>query len=381
VYGLLLNFCSGFGQTFFVSLFVPSLRESFTLTEGDFGLYYSLLTLTSATLLPKVSQLLERLDWRWAASTILGVLAISAMTLSQSQTVMFAILGLFGLRLFGQGLSSHISSVAIVKSIPVYRATALSIASLGYPLSEAFLPYIAYFTLAAYGWHSSWMYFSFACLGLMPFFFLLGREMERLPEASESKKNTDVHVPINEILKDRVFLKYLPASLCAPFYATGIFLYQTSISELKGWETQTLSFGFAAFAITRLVFSLVGGPIIDKHGAQKVYPFFLMPFMAGVLVLALVSQAWAAWAFMILVGISVGSSASLKSALWSELYGAELHGRYRSISTSFMVFSTSISPLLFGYLFENNVSLKAILLTCAATVAVSAWIARPKLKA
>ncbi len=378
VYGLLLNFCSGFGQTFFVSLFVPSFRDSFSLSAGDFGLYYSSLTLTSAFLLPKMSHVLEKLNWRWSASLILFVLSLAAFTLSVSTTVWFAIIGLFGLRLFGQGLSSHISAVAIVKTIPVYRATALSVSSLGYPLSEAFLPFVAFLALAQYGWHTSWTYFSIACASLIPFFFLLGREMEKLPKDEHEAHHSQANIPLKKIIKDPVFMKYLPASLCAPFYATGIFLYQTSISELKGWNSQTLSFGFAAFAITRLVFSLIGGPVIDKYTAEKIYPYFLMPMMSGILVLAFVPYSWAAWAFMILMGISIGGSASLKSALWSELFGAHLHGRYRSVSASFMVFSTSISPLLFGFLFDRNISLQLILATSAATIALSAWIARPK---
>lgn len=377
VFGLLLNFCSGFGQTFFVSLFVPSLRETYSLTEGDFGLYYSLLTLTSALMLPKASAILEKLSWRLSGSVILLALALSAFSLSISTSIFMAVLSIFGLRLFGQGLSSHMSSVAIVKSVPMYKATALSLASLGYPLSEAFLPFVAFFTLSTYGWQASWGYFTIAALGLVPFFFLLGREIEKLPKALDKNSKPDTHIPALQIIKDPIFLKYLPASLCAPFYATGIFLYQTSISELKGWNPQTLSFGFAAFAITRLVFSLVGGPIIDKHGARKIFPIFLIPMMLGIFVLAFATAPWAAWAFMILMGISIGSSTSLKSALWSELYGAELHGRYRSMSASFMVFSTSISPLLFGFLFEKGISLQLILTVSAFSIALSSWIARP----
>jgi len=377
VFGLFLNFFSGYGQTFFISVFVPGFMATFALSEAKFGTYYSALTLVSAFILPKSSEFFESLKWRFSGTLLLAALAVSALLLSNADSLWIMVLAIFGLRHFGQGLSSHVSSVVIVKKVTHLRATALSIASLGFPLSEALLPVLAAFMLTTMSWAQTWEKMFFIALGLMPFFFLLGRYLEEYKTKSNDEAEVKaVKLSFIKVIKNRQFLKYLPASICAPFFATGIFLFQTSFSKMKGWDPNTLSIGFTAFALTRLLFSLIGGPIIDKYKATKVYPYLMIPMFLGMLVLGFVSSPIAGWIFMIAMGMTLGASAPLKSALWTELFGPELHGRYRSISASFAVFSTSISPILFGYLIEVGTSPQVILSSAALAVFLSAWLAK-----
>jgi hypothetical protein len=82
VYSLVLNFVSGFGQTFFIFIFVPGILLRFHLSEASFGLYYSGLTLVSALTLPASSRLMESLSWRYSSLFVLLLMATSALLLS-----------------------------------------------------------------------------------------------------------------------------------------------------------------------------------------------------------------------------------------------------------------------------------------------------------
>lgn len=75
-YGLVLTFFSNFGQTFFISLFVPSLLRDFALAETTFAALYSGATLASAACLPFLGARIDKVALRpYTSAIVLGLLA------------------------------------------------------------------------------------------------------------------------------------------------------------------------------------------------------------------------------------------------------------------------------------------------------------------
>ncbi len=370
IFSLLLNFVSCFGQTFFISLFVVHFLKKYQISAAQFGLYYSILTLTGGLLIPQIAKHMEALAWRSVAMVIPIVLASSALLLSQSNQLPTFILALFGLRLFGQGISGHMSAVCVVKNISESRGSALSLSSIGYPMSEALMPGLCFLMLQKIGLEKTWMLFSAFLFLITPLFFFLALKIKNTSGVATQEKT----VPIKEVLRDRVFLKYLPAVLCAPFFMTGIFLYQSSLSEMKNWPLEHLSLALSGFALSRFLFSLFSGPLIDRIGARKLFSFYLLPLTTALIILATMNQTWVSWVFMFIAGVSIGISGPIKSGLWTEIYGPQLHGRYRSVSSSFMVFSTAAAPFIFGMLIENGVGIKPMLLGSAFIIILASLL-------
>ena len=48
LFGFLMTFCSSFGQTFFLGIFNPLIREDLNLSHSEFGGIYSIATLVSS---------------------------------------------------------------------------------------------------------------------------------------------------------------------------------------------------------------------------------------------------------------------------------------------------------------------------------------------
>ena len=73
--------------------------------------------------------------------------------------------------------------------------------------------------------------------------------------------------------------------------------------------------------------------------------------------------------YMGLTGITVGMRITIGGAVWAEIYGVENLGAIRSLATSFMVVSTALSPVVFGWLIDYGVSVESIALMCLAFAA------------
>ena len=73
-----------------------------------------------------------------------------------AHAVEWMIVVLFVLRLSGQGLMAHISQTSAARHFHADRGKALSVVSLGFPLSEAIVPTITVAAIALTGWRTTW---------------------------------------------------------------------------------------------------------------------------------------------------------------------------------------------------------------------------------
>ena len=135
-FGFLMCFCSSFGQTYFIALFGGEIRQTFGLSDGEFGAIYSTGTLASAAVLVWLGRLIDRVPLNaFAAATLLGLALLClfmgfAGALAGAWGAVALFPAIFGLRLFGQGLSSHTAIVTMGRSFHAERGRAVSLASL-----------------------------------------------------------------------------------------------------------------------------------------------------------------------------------------------------------------------------------------------------------
>lgn len=369
LFGILLTFFSGFGQTFLFSLFVPHFQEVFSLSSGTFGTLYSAATLGSALLLPWVGAWIDRFRLRYYALGVALGMVVSAVLISVAHGLIVLFFGILGMRFFGQALMSHTSQTTMARYFDHVRGKALSVASLGHPIGEAILPYTVAMIIVAIGWRSTWLLIAAVVLVVMvtmiPWLLNFAKA-----DLSAIEKDRDDFAKNNggkvrswtrsEMLRDPRFYFIMPAGLASPFLLTGYFLYQVPLAEYKGWTIAWLASCFVAFALAKTTFALLIGPIIDKVTARRVYPFILLPMSLGFFILTLGVSPWIAMVYMFLLGVTEGMSGNTKTAMFAELYGVEYLGAIRSALAAIMVVSTALSPIMMGNLLDAGIAFTTI---------------------
>ena len=128
---------------------------------------------------------------------------------------------------------------------------------------------------------------------------------------------------------------------------------------------------FIAFGVSRFIFSLVSGDLIDRISSFKLIKFYLIPLLLGVLSLLIIKHPVGAFIYLFLCGISVGFSSNLFANIWSEIYGVEKLGAVRGLHGTFGVVSTAISPPLLGYIIDQGASLQSFVFTLVGFIIVS----------
>ena len=132
-FGLFLTFFSSFGQTFLLSLYVPSIEELLNISNTEFGTIYAVATIGSALTLPWAGGYFDKINTARYTLIVISGLFISLLLLSFSYHFIIVIVAFYGLRLFGQGLMSHTSVSSMAKFFENNRGKAIGITSLGHP--------------------------------------------------------------------------------------------------------------------------------------------------------------------------------------------------------------------------------------------------------
>lgn len=385
LFGILTAAFSGPGQTFLVSIFIGPMRDSYHLSQSEIAGIYSMATLVSALVLPFHGRLLDRLPLTGFTLSAGILLASGCLVLSYSSSLWMVFAGFFLVRNLGQGTLGMISSTTMARAFGRQRGRALGIANIGYPLSEAVFPFLLAGWISLYGWRSGWILLSvLVLLFFSPVAFLLLRNHERhrrdlrIEDALEEKpveSSSDHDWTAGRVLRDwRYYVLQIPM-LVPPAFLTAIFFHQEVFAAAKGWSMHLVSAFFIAFAATRALVSLVSGPWVDRLSARRMFPFLLLPMDAGLLGYAFGAAPYWLLFFLVMAGITMGLSMTVTGAFWAELYGTRFLGSIKGLQSSIMVFSTAVTPPLFGFFLDRGVSHKLIFCGMCIYILLAAGIA------
>ena len=359
--GFVLTFFSSFGQTYFISGSIAEWQAMFDLSHGQIGRIYMFATLGSAMCLPFLGRLVDWVPAHRMLVLVIPVLAAAALMAGYASSVLMLITAIFLLRLFGQGMMTHMALTATGRWFSAERGRAVSLVVLGHQGGEATLP-LAFSTIAiGYGYQAGWVAGAAALLIVgLPFSYWAYRQPR---EPHRRDVVTDGSSPVKrswtrrEVMRDPVFWVLLFGVLAPGFIGTTIFYHQNYMTALNDWPAQLFSQSLVVLAMVTVVCALASGAIIDRVGANRVLPFFLLPLSAACFAMAISGPAWSLVLVMVLLGISYGISSTLFGSLWPENYGVTYLGSIRAVTVSAMVLATAAGPGLTGTLIDMGIAL------------------------
>ena len=364
VFGFIFTFFSSFGQSFFLGLFNSSIRDALSITHGQFGSIYASATLLSSLVLVWIGKKIDDVNILKFASYVIIFLSASCFIFSKISSVIFLFIGIFLMRLAGQGLSSHTATTTISRFFEKNRGRALSTGWLGLSLAEFIMPVLIVFLLTFIEWRDIWVSISILVILVLPLAtFVLVKEV-KLDTREESKiEGTNQEIKQwkrIEVLKDYRFYIICMTMLAMPWIATGSFVYQSFISSSKEWGPYVIAQSFMAYSILSVITLFVSGFLIDKFSSRKLLIYMNIPLFFSTIVLYYFNAPLSSFVFFGLLGVTNGLANVLGSSTWAEIYGVKYIGSIKALTTALMVFSTAFGTALFGFLIDIGFSIEQI---------------------
>ena len=376
IFGFIFTFFSSFGQSFFLGLFNSSIRDTLSITQGQFGSIYASATLLSSFLLIWVGKKIDDINIFKFAFFVTLLLSFSCFFFSKISSVTFLFIAIFLMRFSGQGMMSHTATTTISRYFTKSRGKALSTGWFGLSTAEFILPVLIVYLLTITTWQSIWISVSILVLIFLPMVSFILIKNLNFDSREEVKKNDHKEKDIFqwkriEVLKDYRFYIICLNMLAMPWIATGVFVYQSFITESKDWGTFVIAQSFMVYSILSVVTLIVSGFLIDKFTSRKLLIFMNIPLLLSTLVLIFFDTSMTAFIFLGLIGVSNGLANVLGSSTWAEIYGVKHIGSIKALSTALMVFSTAFGTALFGLLIDQGFSIEQIALVSFVYISVS----------
>lgn len=357
--GFLLAFFGSFGQTYFVSIYAGELQNEFSLSHGEWGGIYMIGTLISAFTMFFVGGLTDIFRARTLSVIVMVCLALACLLMSAISSAFLLVFAVFALRLFGQGLSSHIAMVSMARWFVATRGRALAFAALGFAFGQAILPLSFVAISSAIGWRQSWMVAAGIALLAAPLLYVL-LIRERTPQAVAKENNStgmqDRHWTRNQVLKHWLFWLILPAYLGPATFGTSFFFHQVHFAEFKGWTHLQFVALFPLLTGLSVLVTMTSGWVIDRFKSGRLMQFYVFPFAISFVLFWYVDSLTGAAIAMSIMAITIGLQSTLSAAFWAEYFGTQYLGSIKSMATVAMVFGSAIGPGLTGWLIDNGVA-------------------------
>jgi len=376
LFGFIFTFFSSFGQSFFLGLFNSSIRESLSITHGQFGSIYASATLLSSFILVWIGKKIDDVNILKFATYVIALLAIACFVFSKISSVIFLFFSIFLMRLSGQGLMSHTASTTISRFFERSRGRALSTIWLGLSLAEFILPLLIIFLLTIIDWRNIWLTISILIIVVLPIVsFSLVKNIKL--DSREASSIKDIKIKDikqwtrTEVLKDYRFYIICLNMLAMPAIATGTFVYQSFIVSSKSWGPYVIAQSFMMYSILSVITLFLSGFLIDKFSSRKLLIYMNIPLFISTFVLYYFNSPTSSFVFLGLIGISNGLANVLGSATWAEIYGVKYIGSIKALTTALMVFSTAFGTALFGILIDNNFSIEQIALVSGSYILIA----------
>lgn len=380
LYGMLMSLWSSFGQTFFISLFSSEIRAELSLTHGSFGSYYAIATTASAFSLYWVGKLADTVSVpRLSVMTLLAV-CLAAVHFSFVFSVISLTIGIYFLRLTGQGMMYHVYSTAVARRYQKARGRALAFSGFGMNIGEAFFPLCVVFLLGFFDWRSVWMTIPlFAFLTFAPFIGRLtkrtahqdGPGRETASAAQHPSSVIEEQGPISyrrkDVRKDIIFWAVIIWLMMIPgFIITGIFFHQIYISTLKEVPLTVWSSHYIWYAAAAIGGAIFSGFMIDRFSAHKIAGPSQIFLLGSCLLLYFAENSFMLGMFFFCFGASGGVMQPIINALLAERYGTQWLGEIKSLASPLNVFSSALSPVVMGIMFDIGFGLNGVVILLGA---------------
>ena len=376
IFGFIFTFFSSFGQSFFLGLFNAPIRNELGITHGQFGNIYALATICSSLLLIWVGKKID--DYRILNYSffVVSLLFFSSLIFSFINSVYFLAVGIFLMRLSGQGLMSHASTTTISRFFEKSRGKALSTIWFGLSTAEFILPVLVTYFFLIYSWRTVWQGIAILIILLLPFVILntiksINLDSRELDNNPNQKKIKIKSWRRRDVIKDYRFYIVSLNMLAMPWMATGIFVYQSFITESKMWAVYTIPKAFMVYSITSIATLFISGFLVDKFTGRKLILYMNLPLLLAMFTLYQFKHEMFAYVFLGLIGVSNGLANILGSSTWAEIYGVKYIGSIKALTTAFMVFSTAFGTAVFGLLIDSGFTIENIAFVGGSYILVS----------
>ncbi len=356
---------TGPGQTIGVSVFIDHLVAALDTSRSLVSSAYLVGTLTGAAAMPFVGRFLDRRGVRLSQTLFGSAFAVALLVMAGVSSLPWLILGFAGIRMFGQGSLSMVSSVTVALWFERRRGVAMGILATAAGALMTLVPVVLNQVIEASGWRVAWLVAAVAvALVVVPlgWFGLVDRPstVGQIPDGlpltpTVVSVSTPTPTPASasagsytrsEAARTSQFWILVVIGVTSGALITGLNFHQIDLLGEAGLSSGEAAIMFLPQILGSSVAALGVGSVLDRVGTRFV-PAFSMVLLVAVHVIA---AGLSGQATILLYAVGLGSvGGSVRAALSTMVpgyFGTGHIGSIQGLITVANVAGSAVGPVV-----------------------------------
>lgn len=384
------------GQTYMVSVFNPSLRETLNLSLTQLTGAYMFGTVLASIPQTYIGQLADRIGIRKTLFIIASLFSLACVFISQANSLLMLFLSFFFLRMFGQGALELLS----VNMLPMWFRDKLGSVSgtknVVVTLMISVVPIGILALIGVVGWRSTYILAGasvFLILIPIVYFFYINRPKE-IGQTIDGNGSSNDNLPVNtdipenefnlkEAMRTRAYWILTLSWFAWAAISTAITFNLLPIFTAKGLTEEQAAASFTILMVVSAVFQIVGGMIADRVQLRWMACGALGLYALAIGALISVPVSSVVLVYTLILGFAQGLWGGLGNTVWVRYFGREHLGKIRGSVWTAAVAGSSVGPFLMGITFDLSGSFFILLVGFAVVLfglAIAGFWATPPVR-
>ncbi len=386
------------GQTFMVSVFNPSFRDTLNLSLSQLTGAYMAGTILAAIPQSYMGLWMDRLGIRRMLILVTSVFGLACLLASQARNLWMLFLAFLFLRMFGQGALELLSSNMLAMWFRKKLGSITGFAGVITSLLTGVVPVLALSSINQIGWRSTYILAGLIVIVVIlpiAFFLFINRPEDIQQNLDGGNLSSDQanaldqpgeerSLTLKEALHTRSFWITTLIAMAWSAIGTGITFNLLPIFTAKGLtETQAAS----VFTVSMFISAgtrLLGGFLADRVALRWLAICHQVLYVFAILMIIILPAGWVIPGYTILIGLAQGLFSGLFNTIWVRFFGREHLGKIRGTVWTATVAGSSVGPFLLGLAYDTygsfNLSLIISMVVMALLGVASIWITPPDSK-
>lgn len=347
-------------QTFGISAFNASLRESLGLSHSQLTGAYMLGTLLASLPLTWVGALMDRYGLRRTMTAVVLLFGGVCIAASQVRGLATLFVAFLLLRMLGQGALGLLSGNTLPFWFRRRLGTVEGIRHFGMAGAIAVVPAINLWLIHAFGWRTAWVILGLTVWAVMLPLMLLFRnrpaDVGQHIDDGVRDAASDAHdeheransFSFSQVWRTRPF--WIVGSLTALWAMTNtaVIFNILPLFESRGLTEAHAALLFTGFAVSLAMMQLLGGVLADWFPLNRLLSLAAAGMAGAMALIWHIDSPAMIVPLAVMMGASQGLLITAGGPLWPRYYGTAHLGRIRGALATVMVSASSVGPFLMG---------------------------------
>ncbi len=384
------------GQTYMISVFNPSFRESLGISTSQLSGAYMFGTLLASLPQAMFGRWMDRFGIRPLLIWVTAAFGLACAFMSTVQNLFMLFIAFFLLRMLGQGVMNLMGSNMMAMWWREKLGTLSGIRGIMISVLIGFVPALVLFLMNQQGWRNTYIISGIAVVAvLLPIaiFFMISRPEDigkYLDDRSKSDAKADlfkeaentVSLTVQQTMRTRSFWILLSINVAMAAVITGVTFHLLPIFSERGLSAEQATNTFAILSIVGGGMSIVGGALADRMKLNWLAFLAMASYGLSMVALLVVPNGSVIWSYAILIGTGQGLLSGVFSTVWVRYFGREHLGKIRGVTWTASAAGSSVGPFLMGLGFDNFGNYQIAIFVCASIFLILAvasfWADKPQ---